>query len=523
MLRRFSDLKARHPLVWQSVLWAVPAILAGLVLRLIFLHYSPYAYWGADSRSYFGFTDGVFTKFYFSINEKRRYLYPIFLLPITLLPGGTLKALALIQAALGLLSLIPLAYAVRRLFIHWKLYVIPLTLIYTGMPLLIWQEHELIADTIFFDCLIWALAGWIAFASQAQIPRARRLFWWFLTPFAIMILTKPSGLFFWPGLVLGLLLLKAWQTLRWPQWAAIALVFLAGLTVGDRSQSAWLIYLSSFPLTRLDTPLHAEYKSEIRDLVETKRALISTYNVEDDDINRFLRGPGSQTGRPLWQALEKNKPLMQKVYRDLAIEGISSRPDLFLLMGFQRLLGSCNPGDFSEGRFGATYFSDRFEETYNEKKVTESMVRLAFGIPRSAPYPTFQELKEKISPYPDSAAAKWFRSYASAYHHAGEILHKPEDPTRSLTESRPTLLGWLIILGAFLSFASPWRNTLGIWVLASIVYLCAVYLIGIEQTRYFSAIWPICILLLAVVPDALLRSVAGFQRKRASAVALDHR
>lgn len=523
MSSRLAALRTRHPLLWDAALWAIPAILAGLVLRLIFLHYSPYAYWGADSRSYFGFTDGVLTKFYFSINEKRRYLYPIFLLPITLLPGGTLKALALIQAALGLLSLVPLAYAVRRLFVHWRWYVIPLTLIYTGMPLLIWQEHELIADTIFFDCLIWALAGWIAFASQAQAQRARRLFWWFLAPLAIMLLTKPSGLFFWPGLVLGLLLVKAYRTLRWPEWTAIALVFLASLTVGDRTQSSWLLYLSSFPLTRLDTPLHADYKNEIRDLVEAKRALIHRYNEEDDEINRFLRGPGEQTGRPLWQALDKDKTLMRKIYHDLAIESITSRPDLFLLMGFQRLLGSCNPGDFSDARFKATYFSDRFQETYDEKKIPESMVRLAFGIPRSAPYPTFQELKEKISPYPDSAAATWFRSYAAAYHRAGEILHKPEDPNRSLTESRPTLLGWLIIFGAFCSLASPWRKTLGVWVMASAVYLCAVYLVGIQQTRYFSAIWPICILLLAVVPDAALRGLAALRRKRDSAVALDRR
>ncbi|CAN5604541.1 hypothetical protein BH09VER1_BH09VER1_21010 [soil metagenome] len=523
MFRRLSDLKARHPLIWQAILWAIPAILAGLVLRLIFLHYSPYAYWGADSRSYFGFTDGVLTKFYFSINEKRRYLYPIFLLPITLLPGGTLKALALIQAALGLVSLVPLAYAVRRLFVHWRWSVIPLTLAYAGMPLLIWQEHELISDTIFFDCLIWALAGWIAFASQTQALRARRLFWWFLAPFAIILLTKPSGLFFWPGLALGLILVGAYRTLRWPEWTAIALVFLASLTVGDKTQSSWLLYLSSFPLTRLDTPLHADYKSEIKDLVLAKRALVHRYNEEDDEINRFLRGPGSQTGRPLWQALEKDKVLMRKVYRDLAIEGITSRPDLFLIMGFQRLLGSCNPGDFSDSRFKATYFSDRFLETYRDKKIPDSMLRLAFGIPRSAPFPTFEELKAKISPYPDSAAATWLRSYAVSYHRAGEILRNPADPDRSLTESRPTLLGWLIIIGAILSLAAPWRKTLGVWVIASAVYLCAVYLVGIQQTRYFSAIWPICILLIAVVPDAIWRGVANFRQKRQSAVALDRR
>src|SRR5689334_5332963 len=123
MSRFFS----RHPLVRDALIWAIPALVFGAVLRLVLLHYSPYAYWGSDSRSYFGFTNGVMTDFYFSLNEKRRYLYPIFLLPVTWLPGSTLKALAWIQAGLGLATVVAFSYFVRRVFAGWKWLVVPLT------------------------------------------------------------------------------------------------------------------------------------------------------------------------------------------------------------------------------------------------------------------------------------------------------------------------------------------------------------------------------------------------------------
>ena len=113
---RLTAFFSRHPLVRDALIWAVPAVAVGIALRLVLLSYSPYAYWGDDSRSYFGFTSGVLNDFYFSINEKRRYLYPVFLLPLSLLPGGTLRILPWVQAAGGVLTILPFAYLVRRIF-----------------------------------------------------------------------------------------------------------------------------------------------------------------------------------------------------------------------------------------------------------------------------------------------------------------------------------------------------------------------------------------------------------------------
>ena len=178
-------------------MWAFPAIVVGAALRAVLMSYLPLAYWGSDSRSYFSFTEILLTEGELSLYDKRRYLYPIFLLPVTLLPGSPLAWLAWIQHALGLATLVPLAYLLRKTLVGWRVFIVPLTVLYAGMPILIWYEHELLAETIFFDAVVWMFAGWVAFASQMRVDRARVMWWWFFAAFAVVILTKPAGRFFW--------------------------------------------------------------------------------------------------------------------------------------------------------------------------------------------------------------------------------------------------------------------------------------------------------------------------------------
>ena len=90
----FSQIRAflaRHPFVRDAIVWALPAILVGAILRFLFLSYSPYAYWGSDSKSYFSFAHKLVSEHYISLDEKRRYFYPILMAPVAMLPGATLN------------------------------------------------------------------------------------------------------------------------------------------------------------------------------------------------------------------------------------------------------------------------------------------------------------------------------------------------------------------------------------------------------------------------------------------------
>jgi hypothetical protein len=492
-------------LLRDVLLWSVPALLVGAFLRVVLIHTSPYAFWGADSRSFLGFTNGVLTDFYFSINEKRRYLYPLFLFPISLLPGGTLRWLAWIQAALGLASILPLAYLVRRVFSAWRWWIVPITVLYAGMPVFLWFEHELIAESPFFQAMVWTLGGWAAWVAQKEAVRARHLWWWFLVPLAIMMLTKPSGKMLWPGIALALVLVGSWRVLRWPQGTALAAVFGAALTVGSDNQGSWLLYTSSFPLTRLETPLHAEYKAEIRGWVQEKRDRITLYDEEDDEVHDFLRSPESRPEFVLWNKLPKKD--RDKLYKDLALEGIRARPDLFLLIALQRLAGSCNQADFKTVRFEPYYYADYLKRMYYESGVEESMMRIAFGIPGTAAYPSYEEMRGWVSPRPDSFWTRSFLAYADTYQSFGDLVHRPQGQRTTLAEMRLTPLGWAVVLGALVSLFPPFFRTLGVWTIAFGGYLIAVFLVGVEHHRYFALTWPFVLVLLAVVPEAAVLAV----------------
>lgn len=503
MIARFLS---RHPLVRDALIWVIPALIVGAVLRALLLYYAPYAYWGSDSRSFMGFSHGVLTEFYFSINEKRRYLYPIFLLPLSVLPGGTLKWLNGIQILFGLATLIPLAYLVRRTFAAWRWLIIPTTALLAGLPVFIWYEHEMIADSVIFNLLIWSIAGWVAWVSQANACRARKFWWWFFVPFTLLLLTKPSGKFLWPGIGCALLLACAWKTLKWPQWVSLIALFLASLTAGDEEQSAWLFYTTAFPLTRLETPSHAEYKSEIHDWVLRKRQRLDFYQKEDDEVHDFLREPENYAAFPRWQAVAKNKKTQNALFKSLALEGIMARPDLFLHIGLQRLIGSSNMADFEPTRLYSTYYADRFRAMYPSREEDRKMLRIAFGLPSVRPFPTYEEFRNMVSPRPDSAVAKFLVRYAETYQAYGALVFRPAENS-PLRDCQPTLQAWWLLAGAILSLFPTYRKTLGVWTITMCGYLPAVYLVGIEHHRYFALAWPLIIILLALVPEVVIRKL----------------
>lgn len=277
----------KHPLLRDALIWALPAVLFGAVLRALVLAYIPYAYWGSDSKSYFAFAHELLTRGHLTMDAKRRYIYPIWMLFVAVLPGSPLRWTAWLQHLLGLITLFLLAYTVRKVFTHWRWLIVPVTVFFAGLPVIIWYEHELIGECVFVDMVIWACAGWCAWVAAPNLTRSRHLWWWFFVPFALMMLTKPSGRFYLPGLVLGVLAVRGWRVLNWRHAAAFCAVLLLPLGMGTDAQSSWLLYSTAFPLTRLDTPLHADYKKEIRDMVEESRTRIGTTTTK---IDRALSG-----------------------------------------------------------------------------------------------------------------------------------------------------------------------------------------------------------------------------------------
>ncbi len=504
----------RHPILRDAVVWSVPALLFGFVLRALFLSYHPYAYWGSDSRSYFSFAHMLLSDGYVSLDEKRRYLYPMLMVPVSALPDTPLKWLAFFQHAMGLCAVLPLAYIARRSFHAWRWWIVPLTLCYAGMPLFLWYEHELLGEAVFFSAFLWAFAGWVAWAAQRDPARSRRIFWCFFVPLAAFLLTKPSGRFAVPGIVLGLVAVRAWRVLDWRRWLAIGLLFAVTLTVGSKKQAAWLLYVASFPLTQLDTPKHAEYKAELRAYAEPYVRGLDAYYLRDEGPFKFLESPSEENGPPLWAKLDGDAQKKRALYMDLALEGIRARPGDFLYLGAQRLIASANLSGFRTGRFESGYYPGKLERLHREaaQKLAEGKsvsIPMAFGLDARAPLPPIADLQRRISPAPGGWAERAVLGWVNAAGTVGDVvLLPPKDAppaAAGIFRSRITVLGWWLIASLGLS-AFYWRS-LGVWVLAAFSYLAGVFLVSLVSPRYFAPAWLVFLPVLFVPLDLAVRAL----------------
>lgn len=515
-IQRFLRL---HPLLRETLQWAMPAMVFGAVLRALLVSYLPYAFWGPDARSFYKFPHTLLTEHYVSFPEKRRFLYPLLMVPVSLLPGAPLRWLPLFQHALGLLTVLPFAYLVRKTMVHWRLWMLPATLFFAGFPLFVWYEHELLGETLFFDTLVWTFAGWAAWVGEKRIERSRRLFWWFFVPFALFLATKPSGRFVWPGIFAGLVLTLAWRRLDWRR--IIALGLLLGLTpfVGSKKQGAWILYVATFPLTQTETPLHAEYKAEIRDSVVRMRAQSDVYYfLQDNEPFLLVRDPGDQDARPLWKGLGKDEKLKSKVYFDLAFEGIRAEPRLFLHFAWQRIVASADFSAFDRTRFNAGFYREHTKEFYTEAEQSEaSPVRLVFALPAHGPLPPYEEFARRLDPAADSLAARCVRAIVGLYPaEALDFFRFPKVPPieRKISLMRVAPFGWWLFAGMLLSFLPRYRLTLGVWTVVATGYLFGVFIVSLTNVRYFAPAWPVFLIVALIPADALVQCCASVIRPR---------
>jgi hypothetical protein len=481
-------------MIRDALVWSVPALLAGAFVRLILLASQPFAYWGSDSSSYFWFAQRLLTEGAISLPAKRQLLYPIFLVPVAALPGATLVWLAWLQHALGLATVAVVGYCVRKIFVGWKLWIIPCTVLYSVLPVLVWYEHELLGEAVFAHALAWAFAGWLAWDARDRAPSA----WiFFLVPFAICVLTKSAGRFFWPGIILGLIATRAWRYLRWPQWTAIAVVFVVSWVIGETSQGARLLYTSTFPLTVMHSPLHADLKEEIAELVTRKRTRLATYHLDDSEPKEFLRkGHRDASKYPLWRELSHDQKKLWKTARELALEGIQADPTAYTGIALRRAGASFDLATFKTQRFLPEYFPERFSDHYEKIAESPPLMRMLFGGDFS-----YEELARRMAPSRWQSSGMWLECLMAD-------IAMAVTPLRALPDGgfHVTPTGWWMLVAALLSALPRFLPRLGIWVACVLGYAVAVHLLGSSNPRFVVPVWSVLIVAAALPAEVLMQS-----------------
>ncbi|MDB6150732.1 MAG: hypothetical protein JWQ44_2180 [Chthoniobacter sp.] len=227
----------------------LPALLLALVLRIVLTVHLPYAYFHDDAPDFLTTPSHLLHEHKFELHAKKTFLVPLlFTLPF-LLHVPALLAIPVGQHLLGMGLVLIVGLLCRLWFRHWRVFILPLTLLIAANPFLLWYEHTLMAETVFvFTTMLVALAGTLYAGAQT---RARFVF--LLIALFLQAGARPEGklLFGFGILLVALLHWRTWRT-DWPRFATIVVLAVLTHLVTKTSQAGLLLYTSVARLTPTD-------------------------------------------------------------------------------------------------------------------------------------------------------------------------------------------------------------------------------------------------------------------------------
>ena len=249
--RPLSPLFARFqrnfpPPAREFLAWCLPALLIGLVLRIVLCVHLPFAYYHDDAPDFLHTPDQLLNDFKFELHAKKTFLVPLVYTVPFLLRTPALLAIPIFQHLLGLGMILLIGLLCRLWFRHWRLFILPLTVLAAINPFFLWYEHTLMAETIFiFTTLLVALAG-----TLYALEQSRARFAFLLSALVLEAGARPEGkLLFGFGIFLVLLLhWRAWREM-WPRFAAIVVLAVVTALLTKTVQTGLLLYTSVARLT----------------------------------------------------------------------------------------------------------------------------------------------------------------------------------------------------------------------------------------------------------------------------------
>lgn len=254
-----------HREMREFLAWCAPALLVGLVLRVMLCVQMPYAYYHDDTPDFLTTPDRLLHDYRFELHEKKTFLVPIlFTLPFYL-KVPTLITIPIFQHFLGLALVVLIGGLCRLWFRYWRVFIIPLTLLTAVNPFFLWYEHTIMAEPVFIFCTaLVALAGTLYVQDQSP---AR--FYFLLTALFLEAGARPEGKLLF-GFGIFLVALLHWQSWRsaWPRFAIIVVLAVVTHFITKTSQAGLLLYTSVVRLTPKDLKCAPDFEPYIAPIRE---------------------------------------------------------------------------------------------------------------------------------------------------------------------------------------------------------------------------------------------------------------
>ena len=230
----------------EILVWCLPALVCGALVRALLLAHFPYGYVHPDSPDFLVTADRFLNHHHFVIHGKKAFLGPVlFLLPL-LLKIPDLLIVPWAQHFFGLIQVVMAGSLIRFWTVRWKVWIIPATLLIALNPAGLYYEHALIAEAQYLWCIIaLSLAG-----TAYTIERTRGRFILLLLTLLLTAGSRPEGKLY----VLFCLILI--PLLHWGAWRKLAV--LGGITLAfciftwmstRNTQAGVLLYATLLPLS----------------------------------------------------------------------------------------------------------------------------------------------------------------------------------------------------------------------------------------------------------------------------------
>ncbi len=511
---------------WQQCLWlCLPALIVGAVLRIWLLSALPEGSYSADSSSFFETTRKLMLKNEFLVSHKRRWLYPLLLLPTPFIPPSPIRVVPIVQHALGLVTIFGVGWIVGNLTHFRKLLIPAVTVLYAVWPRVLWYEHEILAEGIFLAGFIWMVA--LALPLGA-LKNQRRLFW-FLFAAMFVVSIRPHGRGIWLAALLSTLLLADWSWLRgvknwgrefwkwdcwewkrwgWRCWAVVAASVLIIKTSGNNTQGNWLLLNSTLPLVNLEGEKFAQYRAALKPLVLETRADGLGYAATQEKYKKRLNSRYPDKVSAEWGALTRDRPLFAKVCSTFSHEALLAHPVQFAQLTGAKILLAMK-ADWARSTFAPASFWQKQEEINPKRWIKNAReMQMAFGVKDRAEYDALvaERRTRTFAPLPFLHWVSW---------NFGFVKADFNEETRAL-KFQTTWLGVLAILGFGVALL-PWRfkGLVVLW-LPAVLYCVTVFAVGDRLPRFVHPVEWVGWVLGAVAVDALLTGGWWLFRRKSS-------
>ena len=486
---------------WRKCLvLCLPALVLGAVLRLCFVAAIPEAFYGADSPSYIQAADRLWNNHRISVAERRRWLYPLLIVPMAGLPISLAHALPVLQHLLGLATLFGIGWIVGNLTSFRIIWVPVVTLAAAILPQMLWDEHEMISEAVFLALFVLTVS--LAMPME-RLLNTKGLFW-FLVSAASVASVKPHGRGIWLGCVLFAALVT-WGKVKWDAkcWGAIAAALLIICTSGEKRQGNWLLLNSALPLVNLEGAKWKPYRDALRNVVMKARGELDQYAWTQQHYKKALWDSDPTKIDPVWAALTTREKEFSDVCAGLAREAILAHPVEFAKLTITKVgiaFANCDRADVKMHP-AAFWAQERLENGERWEKSAKQMT--LFYKMNQSKYEALMTEREKREndtvPFLDSAASgiDWIREHRDA---AGKHFLS---------------LGWLGILAMagflFCLFPARFVATSVVW-LPGIFYIATVFAIADRKGEYVQPVEWIGLVLAAIALDSLAGSVVSWRK-----------